>query len=154
MEAKRGSCVSVVGGRWSGRRGVIVDREPGAARAVVGLEACPLADAEMVWIRVDELSVEVQAAPSPIMDAVRSQPGLAHVQGTDHELLLTVLRSTVGWAPRTARWSHVRDVTKRGSGVGSAICAVIGVDPDKKRRDDGERCGGVTEDETTWWEEE
>lgn len=88
---------------------------------------------------------------SPIMDAVRAQPGLAHVKGTDAELLRWVLRSRHGWEPGQVRWSHVCDMAGHGSTVGHALCVAVGVDPNETAPDDdGEncpRCGSLLEHE-------
>lgn len=86
---------------------------------------------------------------SPIMDAVRAMPKLGHIKGTDHDLLLWLLRSRHGWEPGQPRWSHVRDMSGHGSSVGSALCVAVGVDPDEVApQDDGEncpRCGSLLE---------
>lgn len=107
--------------------------------------------------RIDELereNAELRAklammTASPIMDAVRARPGLAHVKGTDAELLRWVLRSGHGWEPGQVRWSHVRDMAGHGSTVGHALCVAVGVNPDDVApQDDGEncpRCGSLLE---------
>lgn len=77
---------------------------------------------------------------SPIMDAVRAQPGLAHVTGTDADLLLTLLRSRHGWEPGQPRWSHVRMMSGHGSSVGHALCVAVGIDPNEMAPLDEENC--------------
>jgi len=91
-------------------------------------------------IGLERIAAALGTSLSPVMDAVRAQPGLAHVQGTDHDLLLRALRSREGWEPGQARWSNVRSIAGNGSGVGHALCVVIGVDPDEMHPGDGELC--------------
>lgn len=89
---------------------------------------------------------------SPIMDAVRAQPGLEHVTGTDHDLLLRILRSRDGLEPGQVRWAHVRDLVGHGSTVAYAICVIVGVNPDEVAPQDGNecpRCGSTLRDDAT-----
>ena len=91
-------------------------------------------------IGLERIAAALGRSLSPIMDAVRAQPGLSHIKGTDYELLLEALRSREGWEPRQPRWSNVQHISGHGSGVGHALCVVIGVDPDEVRHDDDGSC--------------
>ena len=102
-------------------------------------------------IGLERIATALGRSLSPIMDAVRAQPGLSHIKGTDYELLLEALRSREGWEPRQPRWSNVQHISGHGSGVGHALCVVIGVDPNEVcPDDDGEtcpRCGSWLDDD-------
>jgi len=80
---------------------------------------------------------------------LEARPGLEHVKGTDAELLRWVLRSGHGWEPGQVRWSYVASLSGHGSGVGHALCVVVGVNPNENApQDDGEncpRCGSLIE---------
>ena len=113
---------------------------------------CNACAAEGPWRKSDTPDSAIKAwegRASPIMDAVRAQPGLAHVKGTDAELLRWVLRSGHDWEPGQPRWSHVRLMAGHGSGVGHALCVAVGINPDDVApQDDGEncpRCGALIE---------
>lgn len=82
-------------------------------------------------IGLERIATALGRPLSPIMDAVRSQPGLAHVEGTDHDLLLRTLRSFGNWEAGEARWTKMCTITGHGSSVGHALCVAIGVDPDE-----------------------
>lgn len=92
-----------------------------------------------------DVLTDPQPGASPIMDAVRAQPGLEHVKGADAELLLTLLRSRQGWEPVTPRWSHVRLMAGHGSTVGHALCVAAGIDPNETAppldEENCKRCG-------------
>ena len=97
-----------------------------------------------------DVLTDPQPGASPIMDAVRAQPGLEHVKGTDTDLLITLLRSRQGWEPVTPRWSHVRLMAGHGSTVGHALCVAAGIDPNEEAPDVDEetcsRCGSYLRD--------
>ena len=91
-------------------------------------------------IGLERIAAALGRSLSPIMDAVRETTGWMHIKGTDHDLLLAVLRSREGWVPGRTRWSHVRDISGHGSGVGHVLCTVAGLNPDEICPDDDETC--------------
>jgi len=68
-------------------------------------------------------------AASPVMESVRDRPRLDHVAGTDHDLLIRLLRSRHGWAPGQSRAAHVANMTGHGSSVAYALCRFAEIDP-------------------------
>ena len=68
---------------------------------------------------------------SPVMSAVRRCFGLEHVQGTDQDLLKRALTSRHGWKRGQTRVGQIRSLTTHGAGVATALCRVLGLDPDE-----------------------
>ena len=133
------SLVAVVSGAFAGRRGIVIDLEPGARHAVVAMQADAQHDASVEWLPLADLALDLTDAT-----------GRAHAAWWLASAVGLHSPTTSRWLPGASVWTiecdaqstpWVRAFTPSGSlWSGERVPALTGISPhDPRVLPDGSR---------------